>query len=46
MSFGGKSFFEMIVIGTSVMRPIGSKSVSALYGSVRYSEGAVECPMW
>ena len=29
MSFGGKSFFEMIVIGTSVMRPMGSKSFSA-----------------
>jgi hypothetical protein len=34
------------VIGTSTTRPMVSKSVSGLNASLRYSDGAVDMPMW
>ncbi len=45
-SFGARSCFAISVIGTSTTCPTNSKSSSGLNGSVLYSAGAVDMPIW
>ena len=46
MSLAGKPGRATSVIGTSAIRPIGSKLSMELKRSVRYSAGAVDMPIW